>query len=258
MEWIYFAIPSTVTIIGFIITIYLNNKSVKDEVKKVQSSIALSKITDVPFELAEMMSNITNGKFGLEEYSQIISRIIGYGSNDAVKILERMQQFMYVYYDENGVKDEKRKFDVIIYVSILISQIKLDLTSQVISPLSWIKIRIKDYEILKDTVIKRVNEIVKENTFNSLFIVEEKKMRSKSEVLEELEAFYGEYENTTVPGDYVYLRNTFKRLRDEVKEHCPKSPIFKRFSLTGRTIDDYKCPEIMEKTYELINTLKNC
>ncbi|MDX9797544.1 MAG: hypothetical protein RBT05_01660, partial [Bacteroidales bacterium] len=65
MEWLYFAIPSTVTIIGFIITIYINNKSVKDEVKKVQSSITLSKITDVPFELSEMMSNITNGKFGI-------------------------------------------------------------------------------------------------------------------------------------------------------------------------------------------------
>jgi hypothetical protein len=112
VEWIYLVIPSTVTIIGFVITIYLNNKSVKDEVKKVQSNIALNNITDVPFELAEMMSNITNGKFGLEQYSQIISRIIGYGSNDAVKIVERMQQFMYLYYNETGAKDDKRKFDV--------------------------------------------------------------------------------------------------------------------------------------------------
>ncbi len=83
-------------------------------------------------------------------------------------------------------------------------------------------------------------------------------MRSKAEVLEELETFYAEYQNTTVPGDYVNLRTTFKRLRDEVKEHCPKSSIFKGFSITGRTIDDYKCPEIMEKTEELINVLKNC
>jgi hypothetical protein len=171
MDWVYLVVPSVVSIIGFTITIYINNRNVKDEVSKIKSNIALENITDVPFKLAEIMTKIQGDGFQLEEYSEILSKIIGYGSNEAVKVLETMQSFLYRMNKGSKQENKESKFDGIIYLSILISQIKYDLTSQITPPISWVKIRIKDFDVFEEFFIERINALIKEYDFNEKLII---------------------------------------------------------------------------------------
>lgn len=172
MEWIYIAIPSTVTVIGFIITIYLNRIGLKDEISKVQQNISLDKIAEVPYEISEMLTSISKGELDVDAYSSITSKVVAYGSAEAVSILEAMQKYTYSL---NGKASEVKgkEFDIIIYTALLLSQIKLDLTGKIIKPLSWIRIRINDADLIGNIISKRINELINENDFEKQFLVKE-------------------------------------------------------------------------------------
>jgi len=76
-------------------------------------------------------------------------------------------------------------------------------------------------------------------------------MRVKNEVMKDLSDFYIDIKDSMVRTDIDDIRNKYVSLRNEVKEHCPNSKIFKPKIMT-RSIDDYKCPEIAELTLELL------
>ena len=55
--------------------------------------------------------------------------------------------------------------------SLLIVQIKYDLTSEIISPESYFKIQLKDYESAKDALVNKTNQITRDLELNNSFLV---------------------------------------------------------------------------------------
>ena len=123
------------TTVGFIVTFLLTKKSFKDEVKKNKIAIGADAMKTIPFELCQMMNRMAGQKtgkpFSVEEYSELLSRILSYGSKDAVSLAVHMQQL--AFSNKDG-QDEKKKWEALVTYALLITQIKYDLTSEVISP----------------------------------------------------------------------------------------------------------------------------
>ena len=68
-------------------------------------------------------------------------------------------------------QDEQKKWEALVAYALLITQIKYDLTSEVISPESWFKMKITDYETLRPVAIKMINELVDSLNLNKEFMV---------------------------------------------------------------------------------------
>jgi hypothetical protein len=55
--------------------------------------------------------------------------------------------------------------------SLLITQLKYDLTSEIISPESWFQLRMNDYEKIQLKMRQSINDLIKELDLNNSFIV---------------------------------------------------------------------------------------
>ena len=55
--------------------------------------------------------------------------------------------------------------------SLLITQLKYDLTSEIISPESWFQLRMNDYEKIQPQMQKSINDLIKELDLNHAFTV---------------------------------------------------------------------------------------
>lgn len=160
------------TAVGFIITILLTKKSYKDEVKKSKIAIGADAMKEIPVELCKLMDGAAGLSKGTpitaEKYADLISRILSYGSKDAVSIAVHMQQL--AFSNRDG-QDEQKKWEALVAYALLITQIKYDLTSEVISPESWFKMKITDYETMRPVAIKMINELVDSLNLNKEFMV---------------------------------------------------------------------------------------
>lgn len=76
-------------------------------------------------------------------------------------------------------------------------------------------------------------------------------MRDKNAILKDLGDFYSNYQNATSSNDIDAIRDQYKKLREEVRQHCPNAKIFKPILMT-RTIDDYKIPDMAQESIELL------
>ena len=161
-----------VTILGFIITYLMTKKNFKNEITKSKIAITADMMKDLPLELCELMDQL----LALEEtqtiptnhITTILAKILAYGSKDAVAIAAYMQQLVYSNSDR---KDQDKDWASISCYALLITQIKYDLTSEVISPDSWFKLKTTDYYEKKDVINKCINSIVLELALNPMFIV---------------------------------------------------------------------------------------
>lgn len=133
-------ISSVITIIGFIVTYLLTSKNLKDEIQKTKGNKAIELMQEIPYELLQFINGL--GKLAANEavnkLNKVITTICAYGSPSAVKILEEYQKEIF----NNGGKDTKILFA---YLGLLISQIKFDITGEIMSPESWLIIKINDY-----------------------------------------------------------------------------------------------------------------
>ncbi|HRX13770.1 MAG TPA: hypothetical protein P5087_01940 [Eubacteriales bacterium] len=161
-------ISGIITIAGFIITIIVTNKNLKNEINKIKISKSMEKMQDIPKLLLDFIkvaqdfdkNRITQEQ--AQEYLKNINNIIvAYGSQDAIKILENQQSLLY----SNKIKG----LDIVYYISLLITQIKYDLTGIVMSPLSWLKVNINDYSHIESRAIEKINQIIYENKLNNKF-----------------------------------------------------------------------------------------
>lgn len=155
-----------VTIAGFIVTYILTKKNFKDEIIKNKISVNVENVRELPYRICKIMDcyimilNIDKENIeeeekktkkekyqeGLnEEFVDILSNVLCYGSKDAIDIAIKMQTLSY---SMNYSKDEKIGYDLLAVYSLLITQIKYDLTSEIISPESWFKLRLTDYSKL--------------------------------------------------------------------------------------------------------------
>jgi len=152
-------IPSVVTIIGFIVTYFLNQRNLKEEINKQKSNIYLAKIADMPFEIITLIDYILDKKdFDIiPKIKEIMSSVFAYGSKEAILIMANMQELAYSVASDSNKTDRYRQ---VAYYILLVCQIKYDLTGIKINPEYWYRIRIKDYIAMKPQLHVINNDIV--------------------------------------------------------------------------------------------------
>ena len=173
MEHFDTIIPVIITISGFIISYYMTKKNFKDEVIKNKLAINADIIRELPYEVCQLMDQLTNVKNPItaDQYKKFYAKILAYGSKDAVSISVHMQQLCYEYPDnQNGTN----MYELLAYYALLVTQIKYDLTSEIISPLCWFELKFKDYKPMKSNIIIAINNIIRKLDLNEKFIVNEK------------------------------------------------------------------------------------
>ena len=99
------------------------------------------------------------------EMKEIFNRVYAYGSDKAISILASMQK---LNYSTIGVEtDLTTKYRIIAHYVLLATQIKYDITGEVINPQMWYEINITDFETMRKVIIAENNKIVKELKLNS-------------------------------------------------------------------------------------------
>lgn len=169
MDWSALA-SIFVTIIGFIITYSLTNKNLKDEISKTKTSIALEKMEDIPFDILSLLKDIKNGELNADNYASILHRIYAYCSPTAIKIAVKMQSLTY---QQSVQSTSTSNFRMLTLLSLLISQVKYDLTNEIINPELWFIMQITDYNTsaLKTEVKHLINEDIELLSLNKQFYV---------------------------------------------------------------------------------------
>lgn len=157
-----------ITIAGFIINYFATKKNFQDEIRKEKISRTAETIQSLPYDICQLMNNmIKHDDDGAEKYNEILSKVLTYGSSDAVKIAIKMQRMSYSLINQ---PPEDRLSAMAAY-ALLITQLKYDLTSEIISPESWFELRMTDYEKVKDKMKKWINAIIDELDLNENFYV---------------------------------------------------------------------------------------
>ncbi len=156
-------ISGIVTIIGFIVTYIMTKKNLKDEVHKIKQNISIELMQKIPFEILEYFDSLkkANSDELLLKLQSIMSQVYAYGSVNAIKTLVAFQTINY------HIKEMENKTDTLILLSILVSQIKYDITGEIIDPTNWLKIKIRDYkETLEPSISANVNFLIDKYELN--------------------------------------------------------------------------------------------
>lgn len=164
-------ITALVTIIGFVVTYFLNKRNFKEEVKKQKVNVNLEKIADLPYKIQLLMDTILekrDNKTILSSFKEIMTLIFAYGSKDAISLVTSMQE---VNYKITAKPDSVDKLEVITYYILLLCQVKYDLTEIKINPQYWYRMRLTDYLKMKPSLDSATNRIVKELDLSSFLKV---------------------------------------------------------------------------------------
>lgn len=162
IEFLIDNISSILTIIGFIATFLITKYSCKREIEKLRKEKMMEKIEDIPMKLMNVMYEIQKSKNdstvikkSSEKLVEIMHTILAYCGNDSVKIASYIQQGAYT----NSFKN----WEILCSYSILVSQLKYDLTGEYVSPEFYFKIKITDYSSKMRAQVKfDNNKIVKQ------------------------------------------------------------------------------------------------
>lgn len=101
----------------------------------------------------------------LDEFRKIMNTVCAYGSKDAIKIASVMQSENYKL---AGTK-QQNTYRMLSFYSLLVTQIKYDVTNIVNSPELWFKLKINDYDNSRDKLIEENNKIIEELELNEEF-----------------------------------------------------------------------------------------
>lgn len=161
-----------ITVLGFVITYYMTKKNFKDEIRKDKIALAAQETQTLPYDICQLMDSMIKGKTKssdelVNEYGAILSKVLAYGSRDAVKIAIKMQQLSYSL---SNVPNEER-FPILAAYALLITQLKFDLTSEVISPESWFQLRMTDYPKIQPRMKEYINSIINELSLSESFSI---------------------------------------------------------------------------------------
>ena len=165
-------ITGGITIIGFIVTYLLTRRNFRDEIIKSKREITSDIIRDLPYKICQLLNKASSGKgqISVKEFEDILSNVLSYGSKDAISIAIHMQQIAYSNKEEQS---KEKSYEQLAAYSLLITQIKYDLTSEIISPESWFQLKINDYEKMRACITSKINIIVDELSLNHDFRVKE-------------------------------------------------------------------------------------
>lgn len=157
-------IPAVVTIIGFVVTYFLNKRNFKEEVNKAKVNTTLEKISDLPYKILTLMDTMLQKdkvkgqeQFNLKSFQEIMSLTFAYGSKEAIAIVSSIQEANYLLSNEPSKID---KNEIMAYYILLACQVKYDLTGIKINPEYWYRMRITDYKKMKKDLDKATNRVV--------------------------------------------------------------------------------------------------
>lgn len=171
-------ITGIISILGFIITYVSMKKSFKNELKKQRDSVALEKMSTMPFEVLVLMdeminsnkctNNQQNNNFdaAMNHFREIMNTIYSYGSEKAIRIVSTMQKENYA---ASGNTDNLDKYRLMSLYVLLATQIKYDVTEIAVCPQFWYEMRITDFSSNKSEFKKANNQLVKELKLNDEF-----------------------------------------------------------------------------------------
>ena len=167
-------IPSIISVIGFIVTYEMNKRNYKEELDNSKTTLNIEKLQSIILDVSNLMNNPNN--ISVDTYQELVSKILSYGSYDSIKILTHMQTTLYNRNNEeqsgkNFSNIETRDFTVFTLscYSILIAQIKYDLTGEIIPPLTYAKIKLTDFTKLENEFYIKSNEIIDDLNLNEQF-----------------------------------------------------------------------------------------
>ena len=151
-------ITSFITVIGFIVTILINQKSIRNEIRKEKVSGSIKVIQGLPYEICQILDSIIRNKksINIDDYTSILDKVLSYGSADAIAIVIGMQELSYKRSEEGQLFGIK----LMALFCLLITQLKYDLTDEIISPDSWMRMRLNDYDSSKKQLKEALNQYV--------------------------------------------------------------------------------------------------
>lgn len=157
-------IPAVVTIVGFVVTYFLNKRNFKEEVHQAKVNATLEKISDLPYKILTLMdAMVQKGKtknqeqFNLKSFQEIMSLTFAYGSKEAIAIASSMQETNFLF---NNEPNKVNKIEIIAYYILLACQVKYDLTGIKVNPEYWYRMKITDYKIMKKDLNEATNRVV--------------------------------------------------------------------------------------------------
>ena len=170
IEHIDTIVTMVVTIIGFVVTYFLTKRNFKNEVQKDKIALASAQIQSLPYDICQLMDAMIKGKQQnlLDQYGSMLSKVLAYGSSQAVRIAIKMQRMSYD--TSNGASLDDRLPMMAAY-SLLITQLKYDLTSEIISPESWFQLRMNDYDKIEAKMKEAINRLIQDLDLNHAFKV---------------------------------------------------------------------------------------
>ena len=161
-------ITSVITIFGFIITIIISRNSIRNEIRKEKIANSNRVIQDLPFEICKLLNTATHNSkaFKVSDYSSIIDRVLSYGSKPAVLVVVFIQQLSFMKEKESdfGIK-------LMALFCLLITQLKYDLTDEIIPPDSWMRMRLTDFDSSKENMRATINLFVREIGLKKEFLI---------------------------------------------------------------------------------------
>ena len=137
-------LTSIISIVGFILTNRNMSKNLKNELKKEKTTLHIQKMSEMPYAilcLMDMMVKKPSSEETLDEFRKIMNTVCAYGSKDAIKIASVMQSENYKL---AGTK-QQNTYRMLSFYSLLVTQIKYDVTNIVNSPELWFKLKINDF-----------------------------------------------------------------------------------------------------------------
>ncbi|MDR7812054.1 hypothetical protein [Lacrimispora sp.] len=161
-------VTGTISIVGFIATNISMNKNFKNELEKQRNSLALDKMTTIPYDVLVLMDDLmdtdkskskVNKSKNLEKFKYIMNTVYCYGSKNAIKIVSLMQK---ENYDVSDNLENINKHRVFATYVLLATQIKYDITGIRICTELWFQMRMRDYSRNKENFKKETNNLVDE------------------------------------------------------------------------------------------------
>ena len=151
------AIPSIVTIVGFVITYSLNKANVKEEIyksKNLKSSEILANNLQPLLNIARFDSEKMKEDNTLVQLNKIFDEILIYGSSKLISIATAFKEHTFSHKDCIDVNY------TFAYIGLLISQLKYDISGEYIPADTWYRYTISDYNLLKAKINNKINEII--------------------------------------------------------------------------------------------------
>lgn len=167
-DWWLIGVPSAITVIGFLITYYSANKKITEELNFYKRSNMINGLKDCLDELSHLFDSVKDQEYDDVKHNNLMSNIYAYGSKEAISIATYWQQSSY-----NKTADVYVIFSCI---TLLISQVKYDITAEKLKPNMLFKLRLTDYtkdKKYKKAFDSKINEIVNALELNKYFLIDD-------------------------------------------------------------------------------------